>query len=155
MVTRALLILPLALLPTAAQQAPPARDFGRVLWSNTRGLFSSQNAVPGVLGLTAAGSASLLDHRVQTYFGGERVAPTIGSIGSVLGNSLTLGGVSGILFYTSYRGKNERLKAMSFDLTEAIVLDAALAPAVKSAVRRERPDQSNKLSFYFSLAPNT
>lgn len=155
MVTRAFLILPLALLPTAAQQAPPARDFGRVLWTNTRGLFSSQNVVPAVFGLTAAGSASLLDHRAQDYFGGERVAPTIGSIGSVLGNSLTLGGVSGILFYTSYRGNNERLKAMSFDLTEAIVLDAALVPVVKAAVRRERPDQSNKLSFYSGHASAT
>lgn len=138
-----------------AQTAPPARDFGREIWASVRGLISSDNAVPAVYGLTAAGSSSLLDHGVREYFGKEELVPAIGSIGNVLGNSLTLGAASGIMFYTSYRRGNERFKAMSFDLTQAVALDAAVTWGVKLAARRERPDQSNSYSFYSGHASST
>lgn len=152
-------VLAVAILSTgfaAAQQtAPPARDFGRMLWTNTKGLISADNAAPALLGATAAGSATLFDRRVQDYFGGERVAPAIGSVGNVIGNSLTLGSAAGIMFWTSYRGSNERFKTLSFDLTQAVLLDAAITVGVKSATRRERPDGSNDLSFHSGHASST
>jgi membrane-associated phospholipid phosphatase len=131
----------------AAPQAPPARDFGRVLWSNTRGLFSRDNLVPLVAGATATGAASFFDQRVQDYFGAERRAPWIGSAGNILGNSLTLGGAAGIMFYASYRTDNQRYRAMSFDLAQGLVIDAVTTAALKAAIRRDRPDESNHYSF--------
>jgi len=131
----------------AAPQAPPARDFGRVLWSNTRGLFSRANLAPLVVGATATGASSFFDERVQDYFGAERRAPWIGSAGNVLGNAITLGGASGIMFYTSYRTDNQRYRAMSFDLAQGLVIDSVTTMAIKAAIRRDRPDESNHFSF--------
>jgi hypothetical protein len=139
----------------AGQPAPAARDFGRMLWTNAKGLVSADNAAPALLGATAAGSSTLFDRRVQDYFGGERVAPAVGSAGNVVGNSLTLGAAAGGMFWASYRGRNERFKSMSFDLAQAVVLDAALTVGVKSATRRERPDGSNQLSFHSGHASST
>jgi hypothetical protein len=136
-------------------QAPPARDFGRDLWANFKGLFSTDNVVPLTVGATAAGSSVVLDQRAYEFFGGERVAPAIGTIGNVIGNAATLGAASATMFYFSYRGTNERFKSMSYDLTQALVIDTPLAFAVKNATRRERPDKSDLYSFYSGHASAT
>ncbi len=155
MVIRVLLLFTLALTPGVAQKAPRARDFGRILWSDTRELFSGRNVAPAVMGATAIGAATLFDDSVHEYFGGERVAPVIGSIGNVVGNAVTLGTAAGVMFYTSYRGGNERYKSMSFDLSEVLVLDAIVSSSMKVAVRRDRPDESNHYSFPSGHASGT
>ncbi len=131
----------------SAQQAPPARDFGRQLWTNTRGLFSSDSLLPTVAGVTAAGTSSIFDQRVQNYFGAERRAEWIGDVGNIIGNPLTVGATAGTLFFASYKTSNQRFRAMSFDLTQGFLIDLGMTAALKAAIRRERPDGSNNHAF--------
>jgi membrane-associated phospholipid phosphatase len=130
-----------------AQQAPPARDFGRQLWSNTKGLFSSDNLIPLVAGTTIAGSSAVLDDRVQDYFGAERRAEWIGTTGNIIGNPLFVGGAAGLSFLVSYKTENQRFRAMSFDLTQGFLIDLGMTAGLKAVVRRERPDASNDFSM--------
>lgn len=138
-----------ALLSVAAvaQQAPPARDFGKQLWANTKGLFSTDNLVPLTVGVTASGASSIFDQRVHSYFGDERRAEWIGSTGNIIGNPVTIGATAGALFFFSYKTPNQRFRAMSFDLTQGFIVDLGMTAALKAAIRRERPDGSNNLSL--------
>jgi hypothetical protein len=147
----------LALLATTAmaQQAPPARSFGRELWSSTKGLVASDNLVPLVAGVSAAGASSLFDQRVKNYFSSERRAEWIGTTGNIIGNPAVIGGTAGILFLTSYRTDNQRFRAMSFDLTQGFLIDSAVTVSLKYSIRRERPDQSSNNSLPSGHASST
>lgn len=131
----------------AAQQAPPARDFGKQLWANSKGLFSIDNLVPLTVGVTASGASSIFDQRVQNYFGAERRAEWIGTTGNIIGNPVTIGAAAGALFFVSYKTPNQRFRAMSFDLAQGFLVDLGTTAALKAAIRRERPDGSNNLSL--------
>jgi membrane-associated phospholipid phosphatase len=134
-------------LAAAAQEAPPARDFGKQLWTNTKGLFSAENLLPAVAGVTAAGTSAIFDQRVQNYFGAERRAAWIGDTGNIIGNPFTVGATAGALFLVSYKTPNQRFRAMSFDLTQGFIVDLGITAALKASIRRQRPDGSNNHAF--------
>lgn len=144
---RIALVLPVLAAAVFGQQAPPARDFGRQLWSNTRGLFSSDNLVLLAVGTTIAGGSAVLDDQVADYFGSERRAEWIGTTGNIIGNPLFVGGAAGLAFFTSYKTENQRFRAMSFDLTQGFLIDLGMTAGLKAVIRRERPDASNNFSL--------
>ncbi len=139
----------------AAPQAPAARDFGRVLWSNTKGLASSQNLVPLVAGVSIAGASSLFDQRVQNYFGAERRAEWVGTTGNIIGNPALVGGGAAVMFLASYRTDNQRFRAMSFDLTQGFIIDFGVTAGLKVAIRRDRPDASSTYAMPSGHASST
>jgi membrane-associated phospholipid phosphatase len=142
-------------LPAFAQLAPPAGNFGKRLWTNTKGLVSSDNLMPLFVGVTATGTSTIFDTRVQEYFGGERRAAWVGNTGNVLGNPVLIGATVGSLFFVSYRTKHDRFRAMSFDLAQGVVLDSLILIGIKEATGRDRPDGSNDLAFPSGHASST
>lgn len=138
-----------------AQQAPQASQFGRELWTKTRGLFSRDNLLPLLAGSAFTGASTLADDEVRGYFAGQRRARWIGEAGNYLGNPITVGAAAGTLFFASYKTGNQRFRSFSFDLSQGVVLDYAVTAGFKAATRRERPDASNRLSFPSGHASST
>lgn len=127
--------------------SPPASEFGQRLLKNTVAVFSPENVSPLILGAAFTGGAALLDDQVQGYFGPERRMKAVGEIGKYAGATPTIAAVSGALFYYSYKTENQRLRSMSFDLTQGIILSFGYSFTVKGITRRQRPDLADRISF--------
>lgn len=119
--------------------------FGANLGRNFVGVFSSDNVKPFLIGASATGAGAFLDDETESFFARHRVNG-LGDVGDSLGARYLVGLTAG-LFVTGRFAHNGRFRAATYDMTQAALIDAAYFVAIKYAVRRERPDGSNRLSF--------
>lgn len=163
-----LVLYPVASLPALAGEGPPCdaqeshqaspqtaahsddgrrtlRRFPLNLSRNAVGVFSRENAEPFLLGAAGTGAGAFLDAETQSFFT-RHPAKTLGDVGDSAG-ARYLTGITAGLFIAGRVSHNARFRAATYDLTQAAVVDAAYVFAIKKAVRRERPDGSNRLSF--------
>lgn len=134
-------------------KAPPERDGGRTLprfpanlARNVGGLASRDNLAPLAIGagMTAAGAS--LDRPTAGFFDGrDRWAP-FGEIGKEAGGPFAVGATVAV-FLGGRLAHGARFRAATYDLVQAAVVNGVYTTALKYAVRRERPDGSNRLSF--------
>lgn len=110
------------------------------------GLFAASNAKPFLIGSALTGASLPLDGPTQRFFERQRW-DALGSAGDVAGGAPVIASTAGSLFALGRFVGDERFRNMSYALGEAAVLNGLLTTGLKYAVRRERPDQSNNLSF--------
>jgi membrane-associated phospholipid phosphatase len=109
------------------------------------GLVSRDNVLPLLIGTAASGTASRFDLRAQASLNG--FAPGIASAASTAGGmSVMLPATLG-LFAAGRMAPQHRFGAFSYDATQAILVNSITTTALKHAVRRTRPDASDRLSF--------
>ncbi len=119
--------------------------FPRNLGRSFVGVFSKDSLAPFVIGATATGVGSLFDARVQMTLSGS--ATTLGSVGQTAGGAAVMAPLAGGLFLAGRFSTNDRFRAATYDLTQALIVDSVYVFALKEAVRRQRPDGSDRLSF--------
>ena len=95
----------------------------------------------------AAGGARLLDDEVEAEFRGRERFETAGEVGEVLGNLEVLAAGDAAAYLVARSFGVRRLEEASLEVGQALVLSNLLTFGMKSAVRRERPDGSDELSF--------
>lgn len=118
------------------------RNVGRGLLS----VFRSENAVPMIVGASLAGSGNFVDGRAQTMFGGK--AQGFGAIGEKAGSMKVMIPLTVGLFAAGQASHSgSRFRAATYDMAEAVVVNGIYTAGLKNAVKRQRPDGSDRLSF--------
>jgi membrane-associated phospholipid phosphatase len=97
--------------------------------------------------------AFTLDHDMEQYFI-DHPHDTFGKIGQDLGGAVAVAGLTVGLFSAGRISKGDNFRGMTYDLSQAIVITQVYTEALKLAVRRERPDKSDNLSFPSGHASN-
>ena len=108
------------------------------------GVFSGSNVVPLTVGASATVGAAALDTDVRDAVGdpASSFGKNISSAGGVTTSIVVTG-----LFVGGRFAHGTRFRAMTYDLLDAMVVNAAYTAVLKLATQRERPDASNKHSF--------
>lgn len=122
-------------------------SFPGQLLANFKGLFSTHNLIPLVVGSAATGVAAVLDDDIRDHLSSTRRARVLGEVGNFLANPVTIGAVSGGLWLSSYLTQNEKFQAMGFSLAQGYVVNTTMTQAMKTATQRERPNGEGSRSF--------
>lgn len=115
------------------------------LLRGTVGVFSPDGFRPLLIGAGATGLASLLDDKVR-----DRIADPEHGFGTSLettGDPLYSGVAVAGLFAATRFADSPKLRAVSYDLLDAFVVNWGYTTALKHAIHRERPDRSDNVSF--------
>lgn len=115
-----------------------ARGFVGVVSPRNHGLF--------LFAAAAASAAHALDGPAVAYL--ERHPRRgIGQAGRVLGGAVAVGSLTVGLFGAGRLSGDDRFRASTYDLSQAVVVNLAWTSALKLAARRQRPNGSDDLSF--------
>jgi membrane-associated phospholipid phosphatase len=135
-------------------QRRTVRSYGYNLVHNTIAVpRSAYNLRPLVITTAFALPAYAWDDEVVGYF--ERHPHQgFGDTGAALGGGLAIGGVAVGFFAAGRVARGDRFRAVTYDASQAIIINELYTTGVKLAVKRERPDHSNRLSFPSGHASN-
>jgi membrane-associated phospholipid phosphatase len=117
------------------------KNVGRGLVS----VFRTENAIPMVFGASLASSGNFVDRHAQTAFGGK--AHSFGAIGEKAGSMKVMIPLTVGLFAAGRASSGSRFRAATYDMAEAVVVNGIYTAGLKNAVKRQRPDGSDRLSF--------
>jgi membrane-associated phospholipid phosphatase len=157
---------PTANVSEAASKAPPSprprgwddrrrtvRSYPENLWYNLYGVLTPGNRVPLLVGAGVTGGAFLLDDPFADYF--ERHHYTsFGNVGETVGGAVAVAGLAVGTFSAGRIARGGRFRAATYDLSQGIIVNGVWTFAVKFAVRRERPDHSDRQSFFSGHSSN-
>jgi membrane-associated phospholipid phosphatase len=119
-----------------------AANLGR----NLKGVLGSSSVRPLLIGTALALGASRLDDRAVSYFD-RHPYRAAGRTGATLGQGLVVAGMTAGLFGAGALSPDGRFKHATYDLSQAVLVNTAYTFALKSTIKRTRPDGSNALSF--------
>jgi membrane-associated phospholipid phosphatase len=108
-------------------------------------VFTRDSIRPFLIGTLAAGAGSFADGRLQDGFAGQ--SPGFGNVGGKAGGARIMVPFTAGLFLAGRVSPNGRFRAATYDVAEAAIVTSLYTTTLKSAVRRNRPDTSNQLSF--------
>jgi membrane-associated phospholipid phosphatase len=141
--------------PLEAARSDGRRTIGRLpanLGRAAVGVLHADNLVPFVAGGTAAATASFFDDDVresaQTLDWGESLETGAGPIWSSVF-------VAGMFTAGRLAPRGSRLRAMTYDMLDAAVVNFAWTEGVKLAVGRQRPNGQDEKSFPSGHASNS
>ncbi len=140
-------------LPAEAQrslepdEAPSLSSFALDLSRNANGLWSRDNLLPLIVGVSAAAAARPADGAVTAFFRNGDRWQGFDPIGRRFGRSQILGPIVGVSLVTSRFTGNERYQRFTYELAQGFVLTNAVTAGIKVAAGRERPDQASRYSF--------
>jgi hypothetical protein len=117
------------------------KNVGRGLVS----VFRTENVIPMVFGASLAGSGNFVDRHAQSMFGGK--AQGFGAIGEKAGSMKVMIPLTVGLFAAGRTSSDSRFRAATYDMAEAVVVNGIYTAGLKNAVKRQRPDGSDRLSF--------
>jgi membrane-associated phospholipid phosphatase len=150
--------------PPVAASPPPARwvaddkrrtmrSYGRNLAYNFLGVVTPGNHEPLAVTALLAAPAFAWDDEAIDYF---RKHPhrNFGRIGAKLGGGIAVAGLSLGAFSAGRFSHVDRFRATTYDISQAIIVNQVWTQALKLAIRRDRPDGSNRQSFPSGHASN-
>jgi membrane-associated phospholipid phosphatase len=131
---------------SAATEEPTLKQFPRELLRNFRALVSTDNLAPLAVGVAATAAAKIPNGRLESYF----AAKPEGSFyepGEYMGAAWVAGpAVAGLLLAGRNSG-DARFRSFTYSLAQGYVINQSLVAGVKKAVRSQRPNGENALSF--------
>lgn len=130
-----------------ATASPRHGSFAKQLFYNVKGIFSSHNLKPLLIGSAVAGVSTTVDTEVKEEFDSSRRFKEFGDLGDALGHPLTLGLYSGGMFLWSYQTEHDQFRSLGFSLAQGYLLNMGLTAGFKAATARPRPDGDDKESF--------
>ncbi len=119
-----------------------AASFGR----DVKGVFAPANARPLLFGAAFVLGGSFLDRPAENYFT-RHPHHTAGRTGATLGQGLVVAGATTALLGAGALTQDGRFHDMTYDLSQAVLVNTAYTFVLKNTVHRTRPDGSNALSF--------
>jgi hypothetical protein len=129
------------------------RSYGHNLVYNFRDVLAPGNYKPLLIAAALTAPSFLLDDEGRRYFR-DHPHDNWGTIGSHAGGTLAVAGMTIGVFSAGRISRGDRFRAMSYDLSQAVIVNAVYTQGLKFAVRRERPDGSNNKSFPSGHASN-
>jgi membrane-associated phospholipid phosphatase len=120
-------------------------SFPRNLGRSFVGVFSRDNLNPLLVGASLSGGAFLIDSHAQSALQGQ--APAISKAASTAGGLKYMVPATLGLFAAGRFADGSRFRAFSYDVTQAIVVNAVYTDVLKRIATRPRPDGSDTLSF--------
>jgi membrane-associated phospholipid phosphatase len=129
------------------------KGYKRNLLYNLLGVVTPGNR--STLLVTGALTAPALawDDEVVSYFG-KHPHDNFGKIGANLGGGIAVVGLTLGGFSAGRLSHRDRFRAMTYDVSQAVIVNQAWTYAFKLSVRRERPDHSDRASFFSGHASN-
>jgi len=109
--------------------------------------------MPLVIGSGATAVSLLGDDATVRYFD-RHPMKGYGNAGKLLGTGFVAAAASTAVFGIAQYANGDRFKAASYDMSQAVVVNFFYTLVIKEAVRRERPDLSDHLSFPSGHASN-
>jgi hypothetical protein len=122
------------------------RGYGNNLLYNVLGVVTTGNHEPLLVTTALTLPALAWDDEGMKYFA-QHPHENFGKIGSQMGGSLAVAGLTIGFFSAAQISQGERFYASTYDVSQAIIVTQVWTQALKLAVRRTRPDGSNRLSF--------
>lgn len=129
------------------------RSYGTNLVHNVVGVLSSDNRRPFVVAAALTPLSFIGDDDVKRYFTEHR-HERYGEIGQDVGGALAVGGLTVGFFAAGRVARGDRFRAATYDASQAIIVTQLYTQGLKLAVRRKRPDDSNRMSFPSGHASN-
>ena len=147
--------------PGADKPRPSLRDDKRRTmkgyWNNLAynflGVATTGNHEPLLVTAALTATAFAWDDEGKKYFA-QHPHPDFGKIGSNLGGSIAVAGLTVGAFSAGRFSTFDRLRASTYDISQAIIVNQVWTQGLKLAIRRERPDASNRVSFPSGHASN-
>ena len=132
--------------PVADDQRRTIRSYPQNLFYNTLGVLTRGNYAPIAAGFAAVPAAMLLDDEWIAFF--ERNPhENFADFGATLGGTIVVSGLTVGFFSAGRIVRGGRFRASTYDMSQAILINALYTFALKYSIRRERPDASDRLSF--------
>jgi membrane-associated phospholipid phosphatase len=147
---------------TPAHGRPPSiRDDKRrtmkSYWNNLAynflGVVTPGNYEPLLVTAALTAPAFAWDEDGKKYFA-DHPHENFADIGQTLGGTVAVAGLTIGAFSASRIRGGDRFRATTYDISQAIIVTQVWTQGLKFAVRRERPDESNNLSFPSGHASN-
>jgi len=139
--------------PGTGDQRRTVRSYPQNLGYNLIGVVTRGNWAPLAAGIGLTVPALLVDDEVQDYFADHRYH-TLADAGQTLGGGLLVGSLTAGLFGAGRVARGDRFRAATYDLSQAILVNGAWTFALKTTIRRQRPDGGDRLSFPSGHASN-
>ena len=122
------------------------RSYPQNLLYNTIGVLTRGNYAPIAAGFAAVPAAMLLDDEWIGFF--ERNPhEKFADFGATLGGTIVVSGLTVGFFSAGRIVRGGRFRASTYDVSQAILINAIYTFSLKYTIRRERPDGSDQLSF--------
>jgi membrane-associated phospholipid phosphatase len=137
----------------AHDQRRTVRSYGHNLLYNTLAVPRKANLDPFLVTVAFSAPAYAWDDEVVGYFA-RHPHQNFGDIGAALGGGLAIGGLTVGFFAAGRVARGDRFRAVTYDASQAIIINQLYTTALKLVVTRERPDHSNHLSFPSGHASN-
>jgi len=109
------------------------------------GVFSKDNLGPFLVGAAAAGAGSGFDNHARNLLAGK--AEDLGTTGDKAGGMMVMAPLTFSLFTIGRFSHDTAFRAFSYDATQAVMVNGLYTQILKSAIKRTRPDGSNRMSF--------
>jgi hypothetical protein len=122
------------------------RGYGNNLLYNFLGVVTPGNHEPLLVTAALTLPAFAWDDEGIKYFE-QHPHHNFGKIGSHLGGSIVVAGLTIGFFSAAQISQGERFYASTYDVSQAIIVNQGWTQLMKFAVRRTRPDGSNRVSF--------
>ena len=144
-----------------AKPRPSVRDDKRRTvknyWNNLAynflGVVTRGNHEPLLVTGALTAVAFAWDDEGKKYFA-QHPHPDFGKLGSKIGGTIAVAGLTIGGFSAGRMSSGDRPRAATYDLSQAIIVNQVWTQALKLAIRRERPDGSNRVSFPSGHASN-
>jgi membrane-associated phospholipid phosphatase len=120
---------------------------------NFLGVATRGNHEPLLVTAALTAPAFAWDDEGRKYFE-QHPHPDFGRLGSTLGGSIAVAGLTVGAFSAGRMSSGDRPRAATYDLSQAIIVNQVWTQALKLAIRRTRPDESNRVSFPSGHASN-
>jgi membrane-associated phospholipid phosphatase len=120
-------------------------QFPKNLGRSFVGVFAKDNLVPFLAGTAATGAAFLTDSSAQAALKGQ--APGLSGTASTAGSIRYMVPATLGLFAAGRFAEGSRFRAFSYDVTQAVIVNAVYTDVFKRLTSRSRPDGSDQLSF--------
>jgi membrane-associated phospholipid phosphatase len=131
--------------PTLRAQ-PGLKKFPSELLKNFKALASTQNLAPLAVGVAATAAAKIPNRRVEGFF--ETKPETMfGEPGEYMGTPWVLGPTVAAMMLAGRSSDDARFRSFTYSLAQGYVINQSIAIGIKKAVRSQRPNQENALSF--------
>jgi membrane-associated phospholipid phosphatase len=117
------------------------------LAENFTGLVASENLVPLLVGTASTFAAMPIQNRTKTFFDNQHRWRGFDSLGKEAGKSQYIGPAIGVSFLLSRTTKNTKAKKFTYSLAQGFIVSNVVYGSVKKMVGRQRPDDTNHVSF--------
>jgi membrane-associated phospholipid phosphatase len=139
--------------PIVVRDHRTIRSYPANLGHNVIEVFDKGSIAPLLIGAAATGLATPFDDNVVRYFG-SHPHDTWGNVGRVMGTGVVAVAASTAVLGVGHFANGDRFRAATYDMSQAVVVNAFYTLIIKTAVHRERPDKSDHYSFPSGHASN-